>query len=1212
MAAAGNTPIQLYYSNTAGNAPAAANLISGELALNMADGVLYYKDSTNTVSVLASRTKANAALSNTGSVITVNGVSQLFVSNTASSTSNSTGALVVQGGIGTSGAIYSTGGSITINNGLATTGNSGTIFLGDGAFTKTLGSGWTFPGSGVTSGSFYATGTGFQGQLGSNTQTSYGVSGIAGTGIYFPTTGFIALAANAANALFISSPAGAANYLQANGALSGIGPTLSAQGTDANTDIKIASKGTGSVLLFSNGATSFAALSSTGGPQVGYLKTLGSPTGGAVYTGVASSDANMSSVWFTRGNGTHNFNTNDGGTSQFTVAHTASAVNYVQVTGAATSATPTFIAQGSDTNVGIELRTKSAGQMNFTKFRDATVVNQYLFQYAGGLASDANGAAFWRGLHIGAPIYTVSAANKFPRIGQYFELQSLADPTYVNSYYSISNNNGSNIEQYFTNDTGGAFTFKNTASNSSDKSFRVVPYSTHVNYLQVAGANTANAAVLSTQGSDTNVSMALKTQGTGAIDLAAGSSGVNISNGGTVTAITRIANGSAYTSVPAMAITAPTTAGGVQAIATANMYLASFSIAGGGTGYTVNDVLTVVGGTNLDPIQLTVSAVSAGVITAVTTLTYGYYSVFPSSPVSVTGGTGSGATFNLLTWGFSGASITNAGSGYVEQPTVTFSGGGGSGAAAYATVGSGTVVKSLGSTMLFQTSGGTAFGVVDIANSVNYIRNQGAASGFQVFSAVQGADTNTSYALTSKGNGAVSFYTNLGNQLQFTVAHTASAVNYLQATGGPTTNGPTLSAQGSDTNISMNILGKGTGYLNLVSNQTNYWQLYGAGSTGTPYLYTWGSDANINAGIVTKGTGSVIFGTNGGGTTANQLLVTHTANAVNYVQVTGSNTANAVIISSQGSDANVSISLAPKSTGSVLVGQNYNQGTGILQVGGNTSIAGSGTVRNLYLQGNNNLITYSQDFSQSLAWSNTNTTFILANTTAPDGTFTGTFLQEDATTNNHYVARGPSGSTLQIIGQPYTFSMFVKANQRNFFWLQGNGASTFVKTYFNLLTGVITSVGSGHTATINSAGGGWYRCSITFIADVSNASYYAFGLASASVTPSYTGDGVSGVYIWGAQIEQGYVASPYTLTTTNVIINTNNLYVPYSGNVIVQGASSSTSNATGAITVSGGIGVTGNVYVGYNSVMGFANSSSISASYQYYNQATNSLDTVFA
>jgi len=63
MAALGNTPIQLYYSNTAGNSPSSVNLISGELAINMADGVLYYKNASNIVSILA--TNAAVSIANT-------------------------------------------------------------------------------------------------------------------------------------------------------------------------------------------------------------------------------------------------------------------------------------------------------------------------------------------------------------------------------------------------------------------------------------------------------------------------------------------------------------------------------------------------------------------------------------------------------------------------------------------------------------------------------------------------------------------------------------------------------------------------------------------------------------------------------------------------------------------------------------------------------------------------------------------------------------------------------------------------------------------------------------------------------------------------------------------------------------------------------------------------------------------------------------------
>ena len=53
MAATNYTPIQLYRTATASAAPVAANLSAGELAINYNDGVLYYKDSSGVVKVLA-------------------------------------------------------------------------------------------------------------------------------------------------------------------------------------------------------------------------------------------------------------------------------------------------------------------------------------------------------------------------------------------------------------------------------------------------------------------------------------------------------------------------------------------------------------------------------------------------------------------------------------------------------------------------------------------------------------------------------------------------------------------------------------------------------------------------------------------------------------------------------------------------------------------------------------------------------------------------------------------------------------------------------------------------------------------------------------------------------------------------------------------------------------------------------------------------------
>jgi hypothetical protein len=54
MSQAGYTPIQLYYSTTAAAVPVNTNLANGELAINITDGKLYYKDNGGTVRLLAS------------------------------------------------------------------------------------------------------------------------------------------------------------------------------------------------------------------------------------------------------------------------------------------------------------------------------------------------------------------------------------------------------------------------------------------------------------------------------------------------------------------------------------------------------------------------------------------------------------------------------------------------------------------------------------------------------------------------------------------------------------------------------------------------------------------------------------------------------------------------------------------------------------------------------------------------------------------------------------------------------------------------------------------------------------------------------------------------------------------------------------------------------------------------------------------------------
>jgi hypothetical protein len=63
MAQTGYTPISLYYSATGGAAPTSGNLVAGELAINTADGKLFYKDSAGVVQTIASKDTFNGIFS---------------------------------------------------------------------------------------------------------------------------------------------------------------------------------------------------------------------------------------------------------------------------------------------------------------------------------------------------------------------------------------------------------------------------------------------------------------------------------------------------------------------------------------------------------------------------------------------------------------------------------------------------------------------------------------------------------------------------------------------------------------------------------------------------------------------------------------------------------------------------------------------------------------------------------------------------------------------------------------------------------------------------------------------------------------------------------------------------------------------------------------------------------------------------------------------
>lgn len=102
--------------------------------------------------------------------------------------------------------------------------------------------------------------------------------------------------------------------------------------------------------------------------------------------------------------------------------------------------------------------------------------------------------------------------------------------------------------------------------------------------------------------------------------------------------------------------------------------------------------------------------------------------------------------------------------------------------------------------------------------------------------------TNANLVISSLGTGQVAFATEGNGPVQFAVDDRASAVNHLEVQGAVTGIGPTLQAVGSDTNINIAILPKGTGIVSITSGLT----------------------VNGTAGVTCSGTPTVNFATIGG------------------------------------------------------------------------------------------------------------------------------------------------------------------------------------------------------------------------------------------------------------------------------------------------------------------------------------------------------------
>lgn len=199
-----------------------------------------------------------------------------------------------------------------------------------------------------------------------------------------------------------------------------------------------------------------------------------------------------------------------------------------------------------------------------------------------------------------------------------------------------------------------------------------------------------------------------------------------------------------------------------------------------------------------------------------------------------------------------------------------------------------------------------------------------------------------------------------------------------------------------------------------------------------------------------------------------------------------------------------------------------------------------------------NSLTYSQQFDNA-DWVKAAVTVTADTTTAPDGTTTADKIVTDTSTGTHSVRRN---SEFLLGNGFYTVSAYFKQSDYQYAWIADSAFSTF-RVGFDLVnlsvTQAVGSTGTGSpmafvSATIVDVGNGWRRCVVTLQRVAAGSAGVGFGGANVGTTglisgPPFTGDGTSGVFLWGAQIEAGSVETSYIPTTASAVTRSTNTLV---------------------------------------------------------------------